>query len=223
MAQYVKKIKSNAPIYAIGAVWLCYALIFPLYRIMDYVIALIVSIVVAALVSVLIPDKKVVIQVEEAVKSTGVDQVDDILTQGQNYMKQLSTIEADIQAPHMRQQVARLREVSRKIYVFLSEHPDQEKDVRMFNDYYMPTTLQTMNTYLELERSDPNFRGENVNKTMKKIDEAVGTFSTAYENLLDALYQNKTMDVQADITVLQQMMERQGLVNDDDNPTAKGN
>lgn len=215
MAKYVKKIKSNAPIYIFGAVWLCYALIFPLYRPFDYIIVFVISIVAAILVSALLPAKEVVIEVDEPVKTTGVSEADTIIIQGQKYMEQLSVMEGEIQSPQMRQQVARLREVSRKIYLFLSEHPEQEKDVRMFNSYYMPTTLQTLNTYIELERSDPNFRGENVNKTMHKINEALTTFTTAYENLLDALYQNKTMDVQADITVLQQMMERQGLMDDE--------
>lgn len=218
MARYVKKIKSNAPIYTVGAVWLCYSLIFPMYRIIDYIIVLVLSIVAAILVSVIVPAKEIAIEVEETVKKTGVSEVDTVLLQGQEYMKQLAQMEGDIQDPAMRQKVARLREVARKIYQFLSEHPDQEKDVRLFNDYYMPTTLQTLNTYLELEKSDPMFRGENVNSTLKKIDEALGIFTTAYENLLDALYQDKSMDVQADITVLQQMMERQGLVDEDNTP-----
>lgn len=170
------------------------------------------SIAGGVLSSFLFPGREVTIEIDENTKSTGVAEADGLIEQGKIYMNQLAEIESNIYSPEMRQRIAKLQDISRKIYSFLLDHPDQEKEIRMFSHYYMPTTIQTLKTYQDLEKSDPEYRGENVNGTMKRIDEAMETFSAAYENLLDALYKNKTMDVQADITVLQQMMEREGLV-----------
>lgn len=66
-----------------------------------------------------------------------------------------------------------------------------------------------LRTYRELEQQ--NIQGENINTTMRKIEEIMGKVAAGFEKQLDNLYQNDMLDITSDIAVMEQMMIRDGL------------
>ena len=73
----MKKIvhKSAAPIYAAAVVWLLYGLLFPLYRIIHFVIVIAASAVVYFIAKALCPDIVEEVKVEEKPQTTTVRKV----------------------------------------------------------------------------------------------------------------------------------------------------
>ena len=53
--------------------------------------------------------------------------------------------------------------------------------------------------------------GENIGGTMQRVESMMGTIVTAFEKQLDVLFGSEAMDISADITVLENMMKREGL------------
>jgi len=53
--------------------------------------------------------------------------------------------------------------------------------------------------------------GEHIGSTMRKIEDILDAVVAAYEKQLDSLFSEEAMDISADITVLEGMMEREGF------------
>ena len=97
-----------------------------------------------------------------------------------------------------------------KIFVVLSQKPDELPNLRKFMNYYMPTTDKLVQTYRELDAQP--VEGENISKAKREIEETLDTINNAYEKLLDNFYAEAAMDVSSDISVLQNLMAQEGLV-----------
>ena len=54
-------------------------------------------------------------------------------------------------------------------------------------------------------------QGENITGTMKRIDEMLDTAIAAYKKLLDSLFANQVMDIETDISVMNTLLQREGL------------
>ena len=81
--------------------------------------------------------------------------------------------------------------------------------MRRFLDYYLPTTIKLLHQY---DRMDSlGVSGENITGTKAKIRGMLDTVCSAFDRQLDSLFQDESMDVSADITVLEQMMTQEGL------------
>ena len=53
--------------------------------------------------------------------------------------------------------------------------------------------------------------GENIDATKKKVEQMMATISQAFDRQLDALFGDEALDISTDITVMEQMLQREGL------------
>ena len=58
------------------------------------------------------------------------------------------------------------------------------------------------------------FLCENISGTMERVENMMGTIVTAFERQLDGLFGDQALDISTDITVLENMMAREGLSDD---------
>ena len=71
------------------------------------------------------------------------------------------------------------------------------------------TNSQQVLQYAKLARQ--GVRGENAASIRAEVERNAASIATAFENQLDALYAAESMDLSADLTVLQNMLKGQGL------------
>ena len=76
-------------------------------------------------------------------------------------------------------------------------------------NYYLPTLEKLMNTYIEL--SNQKIKGENIKNTLTGIEGILDVIKPAFENQLNSLYEDQAIDISSDITVLETMLEKEGL------------
>jgi len=208
-----KIIRSNGPLYLIGLTWLFYALFFPLYRWYHFAFVAVLSIVIYILGEALAPRKEVVFEEPKPPVHTGSQEADSILMQGREYIRQMNALNVAIPDERVSAQIDQLVLVCDKIFTFVENHIKKVRDIKVFMNYYLPTTVKIIETYKEMDGQA--VRGENITGTMEKIKDALDTSVKSFTNLLDDLYGDKAMDVSADIVVLQNMLERQGLAESD--------
>ena len=185
----MKKIvhKPAAPLYAAAAVWVLYALLFPLYRVGHFVIVLAASAAVYGIARLFCKD--VVEEVPEEPKTTGNPELDKMVSEGQGAL-----------------------EVSGKIFRQVQKDPTQLPQIRKFMSYYLPTTLKLLRAYDDM--SHQGVQGENITGTMERVRGMMGTIVTAFGRQLDSLFGDQALDISTDITVLDNMMAREGLSDD---------
>ena len=131
--------------------------------------------------------------------------------QYQKILDELRRVNDAIPDEEMSDKISRLEAVSAKIFEQARTDPDKLPQMRKFMDYYLPTTLKLLNAYDRM--SGTGVSGENIDTTLAKVEGMMRTIVAAFEKQLDSLYGAEALDISTDITVLENMMAREGLVD----------
>ena len=207
--------KSVVPVYIVAAIWLVWASCMPMYKISHFVWLGIWSFLAYKLSSLLWKGKVVEVQEKEPeYVPTGNTELDELMLEGREALRQMKELNVQFEkykGKKMKPQLDRLEELTEDILEHIEQNPSKASQIRKFMNYYLPTTLKLLNTYCNLMQQSA--RGKNINATMTKIEGIMGTIVTAFEKQLDGLFQANALDISTDITVLEGMLEREGLAN----------
>lgn len=208
------KRKSTVPFYAAAGVWVIYALLFPLYRFSHFLLVAAASAVVFIVMSLVcapveeeVPDKPV----EE--KPTGNAELDKMIADGKAAIAEMKRLSGSIRDEQISASIDRMEDVCSKIFERVKADPSRLPQIRKFMDYYLPTTLKILNAYDRMGAQGVS--GENINHTMQRVEGMMGTIVSAFEKQLDALFGEEALDITTDMTVLENLMKREGLVDDE--------
>lgn len=216
MAKQIKH--SVAPIYLAGAVWLIFALFFSLSQLWDYVLCGAVSLGVLIAGRAVFPDKTYEVpdpkpKEPEKPKTTGNPEIDALVKERDRAVSEMRRLNDAIEDAKLSRQIDHLEAVTRKIIDLVVAEPKKLPQIRKFMSYYLPTTLKILNSYDRMGSAGVD--GENISTTKQKIEAMMDTIVTAYDKQLDALYGEEALDISTDITVMEQMLQQEGLSGSD--------
>ena len=209
------KIKPVGPIYTFAATWLLYSLMFPLYRLIDFLICIAVAYGAYALSKKIFKTK--ITYVEEPVPepepvSFG-SEVDAIIAEGNLAQSEMGRLYNSIKDAGIRSKISELMRISDKIVEDAIHDPSDVPQIRKFFSYYLPTTIKLLNTYDRM--GNQGIDGDNITGTMSRIEDMLDTAVVAYKKQLDSLFANQALDIETDIDVLNAMLAREGLAERD--------
>ena len=207
------KRKSTVPYYACALAWVLYAALFPLYLPRHYLFAAAAGGAVFLFTRLLCPDT--VRQIDEPPreeKPTGNAELDKMLRDGGAALAQMRRLNESIRDPYLSAQIDRLEDVCGKIFAQVKSDPARLPQIGRFMDYYLPTTLKLLDSYDRM--SAQGVDGENIAGTMERVKNVMETIVAAFEKQLDALFGAEAMDISTDVTVLENLLRREGLVTD---------
>lgn len=207
------KRKSAIPYYAAAGVWLLYAAVFPLYSLGHFILVALASLAVFAVMRGLCPDVEVeVVEKPKEEKPTGNEALDKMIKDGNSAIAEMKRLNESIKDPKLSADIDRLEDVCGKIFTQVKADPSRLPQISRFMDYYLPTTLKILNSYDRMGAQGVS--GENIAGTMSRVENMMGTIVGAFEKQLDSLFGAEAMDISTDITVLENLMQREGLVTD---------
>lgn len=202
--------KSAVPVYAVAILWILWATVLPMYKISHFVILLMLSFVVYKTMSIFFRGKWVEVEEPEPeYVSSGNQDVDELILEGRQSIKQMRQLNAQIKDKKISAQINRLEQLSDEIFTQVTKNPAKLPQIRKFMRYYLPTTIKILTSYAEV--SAQSVRGENITATMQKVEGIMDTIVIAFEKQLDSLFGAEALDISTDITVLEGMLEREGL------------
>lgn len=221
MAKMVKK--SVAPIYLVAAFWAAWALVFPLYLTLHYVLAAVASVLVYVVAKAIFPDKAYQTpnpapggstapkqeKSAEAKKGTGNPELDKVIEQGNLARAEMRRLNDSIKGEKISAQIDHLEEVTGKIIQHVTESPQKLPQISKFLSFYLPTTLKLLNAYDRMD--DAGVSGANIDGTKGKIDAMMDTVTAAFDKQLDALFGDEALDISTDITVMENLLAQEGL------------
>lgn len=221
---YVKK-RSVLPIYFVGLTWLVWAwiLCLPLYRPVHYVMAALLSMAAYFGGKMLFPDRGYEVPEPaapgpaqaaakpgaEKPKPTGNPEIDALLDERSKAVSEMRRLNDSIKDAAISAQISHLEATTGKIIDAVVEAPSKLPQIRKFMNYYLPTTLKLLNAYDRMDATGAS--GTNIDGTKGKIGEMLGTICVAFSRQLDALYGEEALDISADITVMEQMLQQEGI------------
>lgn len=130
--------------------------------------------------------------------------------EGAEAQRKLRKVRDSLREAEIVAKLDKLEGTTKKIFDYVEKHPGKLPDTRKFMNYYLPTTLKLVEKYHQFEEMDVQM--DNVVKARAEIERSFDTIDMAFNNLLESLYHEDTMDVTTDIEVLQAMLEQEGLM-----------
>ncbi len=221
MAEHVKR--SVLPIYLIGVVWLVFGIQFSLHQLWDYILCGVVSVIVFIIAKAIFPDRhfRLPEQEQKAAEaperqepkqqqsSTGNPELDALIQERERAISEMRRLNDSIEDPVLSKQIDHLEEVTGKIIDEVVQKPEKLPQIRRFLNYFLPTTLKLLNAYDRMDAT--GISGENIDSTKQKVESMLDTIVKAFDQQLDALFSNEAMDISTDITVMEQLLTREGF------------
>ena len=135
---------------------------------------------------------------------------EEILQKCSASVQALDYVMQQIQNTEVRDKVSQLEELSRKILNEVRERPEKISKISTFVDYYVPTTINILNAYRRAEAT--GIEGENISKTKKQIESMVdSSILIVFHKQLDSLFGTDALDISLELSVLNEMMIREGI------------
>ncbi|MEY8436964.1 5-bromo-4-chloroindolyl phosphate hydrolysis family protein [Atopobiaceae bacterium 24-176] len=139
------------------------------------------------------------------------ESVRPLLRQGAAYLAKIEEANEAIDDAQVSAKVDRISCVATNIFVYAAEHPEVASDLERFMNYYLPTTVKLLKAYDDLEEQP--VQGVNISTSRKEIEQTLDTLTVAFERLLDSIFRDMTWDVSADISVLNDVLAQEGLID----------
>lgn len=221
-------------IYSFALAWLVMAFFLPLYRAWGIIVATCVSALAAFFVGKRSAKKELEKaereqresaaaaarqeaakedQVQPPKKSYG-PEIDGILQEGNRALGEMGRLYMSIKDPEVRAKINEIMRITDKIAQDAIDDPSDIPQIKKFMNYYLPTTIKLLNAYDRM--SSQGIAGENLDKSMKNINEMLDTAIEAYKKRLDSLFANQALDIESDIEVMNTMLAREGLAGEKD-------
>jgi len=206
----IKK-KSVIPVYGLMVVWVLYCVIFPLNGLLNFLGLMSAGLIAYGLLSLIFPEKTISIEATETPKSTGDEKVDTMLAEGEKSVSEMRGMSAAITDDEIKQKADELISVTDSIFKKLLIEPAVYTQVKRFSDFFLPTTVKLLCSYVRFSQSDA--RGENITSTLERISTALDTTLVSYRKFYDSLFESQALDIETDISVLDTMLKKEGLLD----------
>ncbi|WP_456059787.1 5-bromo-4-chloroindolyl phosphate hydrolysis family protein [Brachyspira pilosicoli] len=85
-----------------------------------------------------------------------------------------------------------------------------EKKLQKINEYHLPTAIKMLKYYIDF--CNLPIKNDNIEKTSLEIEDAIIKLNEALKKMLLEMNENKLIDINSDIDVLKNMLEKDGLI-----------
>lgn len=225
MSRRNKRRRSVGFIYGFAVTWLVMAAFLPMYKLWAVITALCASILVSSVIAsasgkkAQAEEEKAAAEQREKEKqesekaaAAGTSyspEVSAILAEGNRALSEMGRLYMSIKDPEVRGKINEIMRITDKIAQDAISDPSDIPQIKKFMNYYLPTTIKLLNAYDRM--SAQGIEGENLDKSMKSINDMLDTAIEAYKKRLDSLFANQALDIETDIQVMNTMLAREGL------------
>lgn len=152
-------------------------------------------------------------EAQERQASAVAPEVREILEAGNEYILKIHSCNNAIPGIAISEKISRMEELIDRIFDRVEQDPSSVNGIHRMMDYYLPTTVKLLEAYEQLDGQP--IQGENIISSKQEIEQTLDTLNSAFEKLLDDLFERTAWDVSSDISVLNTMLAQEGLKQDD--------
>ena len=138
-------------------------------------------------------------------------QIQEILDQGEVYVKKIHESNDLIKDKLISQKLERMEKVVAMIFHETDINPDQADRLGMLLNYYLPSTEKLLESYIEID--ERTVKTKSLDHTRREIEDALDLLNDSFEKMLDHFYREKEVDILSDISAMEKMMKQEGLTD----------
>ena len=145
------------------------------------------------------------------------DDIIDIASDNDDFksiIREIRRLNAEIKDTEVSDRIYKIENHTKNIFEYVSAHPESMTQIRTFLNYYLPTTLKLLESYSRIEKV--GVAGENMQKSKENIESTLDMLEKAFKHQIDDLFRNESLDISSDISVLETMIDKDGLNGKDD-------
>ena len=152
-------------------------------------------------------------RLEQKAASARDAQVQEVLDWGNAFIAQIRSCNDAIPGEEISGKISRMELIVQKIFQRAEQHPEIVPDLKKLMDYYLPMTVKLLTAYADMDAQP--VQGETIQASKREIEDTLDTLNLAFEKLLDSVFKDTALDVSSDISVLNTLLAREGLAEDD--------
>lgn len=150
---------------------------------------------------------------ENVKDSANNQEVKEVLSQGKKYLAQISHLNDRIPGIEVSNKIFKIEDLTGRILRRVEEHPSSADDIKQLMKYYLPMTIKLLTAYAEMD--EQQVQTDNIAKSKQEIENVLDSLNDAFNKLLDDLYKDTAWDISSDVSVLNAMLKREGLKDND--------
>ncbi|MCR1848861.1 5-bromo-4-chloroindolyl phosphate hydrolysis family protein [Paeniclostridium sordellii] len=152
-------------------------------------------------------------KLNEEIENLEKDEIESTIKIGRNYIEQIKNIKNELYKEEIAVKLDKLGNISNQILIQVEKNPKKIQEVNKFINHYLPITIKLINSYKDI--NNQVVQGENIENAKLEIEKSIDLINSAFENLLDDLYEDVVLDISTDISVLKTLFKQEGLTEDD--------
>ena len=152
-------------------------------------------------------------RLEQKAASARDAQVQEVLDRGNAFIAQIRSCNDAIPGEEISGKISRMELIVQKIFQRAEQHPEIVPDLKKLMDYYLPMTVKLLTAYADMDAQP--VQGETIQASKREIEDTLDTLNLAFEKLLDSIFKETALDVSSDISVLNTLLAREGLAEDE--------
>lgn len=209
--------RSALPVYIAAGVYVLYALTMPLYKLWHFLIAALLTAGVWMLADRLLNPKPGSIPEPDAAPGPVAapeppSPAQAVLNEAARARGEMERLAASIGDSAIGAKIAALADLSDAIARDGAQDSADLPQIEKFQRYFLPSAIKLLEAY---DRLADGGEGETVAASRERIAQTLDKVSTAFRKQLDALYKNDALDLDADIRVMEALLAREGLGEDE--------
>lgn len=129
-------------------------------------------------------------------------------------LKKIRRLDDAIRDESVSARIRRIETITRNIFHYVGDNAEKKQQIRMFMNYYLPTTLKLLESYSRIE--EVGVAGQNMRDAKDNIEKILDMLVVGFEGQMDQLFKSESLDITSDIEVLERMMNKDGLTGNTD-------
>lgn len=129
------------------------------------------------------------------------------------FTENFSEILLKIKNPSVYSVVEKIDVTCKNIYEYVRTHPDKKSEIRQFEQYYIPKTIDLLQNYIRLDNGETT--AGDIIETKIKLENFLADVQTAFLNELNSLYKDDAQNIAMDIDIFKSFLEQDRLIDSD--------
>ena len=137
------------------------------------------------------------------------EQQREIFRMGEMYIAEIRDCNKDIPDEKITEKLDRMEQSVRLIVDRAKQKPSLTQDLRRLMNYYLPTMVKLLHSYIELNAQEKS--SNNIEKSKREIENTIDMMNDAFDRLFDDLFDDTSLDISTDAEVMKTLLAQEGL------------
>ena len=132
-----------------------------------------------------------------------------VILETEKNIERISDFHQKIDDPELTPALKEMIDILKEMVNYSKANKEGEKKLEKINEYHLPTAIKMLNSYIDF----CNFPVKNANmeKTAQEIEDVIIKLNEALKKMLVEMNQNRLIDINSDIDVLKNMLDKDGF------------